>query len=281
MKKILSLLMAFALVISLTACGGSSTPSENKEQKAEQQGAGLTVDAIKQKGKLVVATNAEFAPYEFHIVKDGKDEIVGFDMDIAKALADSLGVELEIRDMDFDLIISEVQSGKADIAIAGITPTEEREKQVDFSNLYFITEQTVVVKKENLDKFKSEEDLKGKKIGSQLGSIQQEIASKIEGAEQAAYPSITSLIIDVQTNKIDALVLTKTVAEQYVKQHEDLAIAENIRFKEYEEGSAVALPKGSQELVDYVNEFIKKAKEDGTIDGLWNKNEELSQSQAM
>ena len=265
MKKLLSILTALTLAVSLAACSGGDK--------------GLTAEKIKEKGTLTVGCSADFPPYEFHDLTGGDDKIVGFDMDLIKAFADELGVKLEIQDMDFDMLVPSLAEGKLDLVISGLTPTEEREKVVDFSKEYFVTQQCVVTKKENIGKFTDEASLKNHKIGVQLGSLQEEIAKKIEGAQLTKYPVIMSLMMELETNKIDAIIIAKPVAEQYLKQYKNFEIVPGIEFKDYEEGSAIAMPKGSDELKKTIDDFIDKVTADGTLQQLLDKNIALSESQ--
>lgn len=148
--KLLSLVLVGMVMVSLSSCG--------KE---------VSVEGTNKKEKLVLGTSADYAPYEFHKEIDGKDTIVGFDIDIAKAIAEDLGVELEIKDMSFDGLLEALVTGKIDFIIAGMTPTPERAENVDFSNIYYTAVNNILINKENMDKISSLEDLKGKKIGVQ------------------------------------------------------------------------------------------------------------------
>ena len=123
---------------------------------------------IKEAGKLVVGMSADYAPYEYHALIDGKDQIVGFDVDIAQAIADDIGVELELKEMNFDSLCESVQLGKIDMTISGMTPKPDRTKAVDFSDIYYKAEQGFLIQASNKDKYKSLSDLEGKKVGAQF-----------------------------------------------------------------------------------------------------------------
>ncbi|MDZ4906989.1 transporter substrate-binding domain-containing protein, partial [Clostridium perfringens] len=140
-KKILAVTVVGVMSFGLISCGGKSSKSANK------------LADVKEKGKLVVGLSADYAPYEFHIMKDGKDEIVGFDVEIAKEIAKDMGVELEIKDMKFDSLVAAVPTGKIDMVISGMSPTEERKKAVDFSDIYYVAEHGMVVRAEDKDKY--------------------------------------------------------------------------------------------------------------------------------
>ena len=134
---LLAMVMAFALVGCGSGAKNGENAANNSEKKEAAQVSQEDMDAaakeIKEKGKLVMATSADYPPYEWHLMKDGKDEIVGFDVEIAKAIAQEIGVELEIKDLDFDGIIPSITSGQADIGIAGMSATPEREEAANFS----------------------------------------------------------------------------------------------------------------------------------------------------
>lgn len=166
--------MIGGLTLSLAGCGAKT---------AKENGSNDKVAKIKESGKLVVGLSADYAPYEFHIMKDGKDQIVGLDIDIAKEVAKNLGVDLEIKEMEFGAIIQSVKNGMIDMGISGITPDEKRKEAVDFSDIYYEAEQGILINKDNKESIKGIGDLKGKKVGAQMGSIQAEIAKGIEEKE--------------------------------------------------------------------------------------------------
>ena len=158
MKKAIALLLALVTLLSLTACAG-------KEDTASS-----ALDQIKQKGELVVGTSADYPPYEFHTEVDGKDTIVGFDMEIAQAIADKLGVSMKIVDMSFDNLLMSLANDEFDLVIAGLSADEERRKTTDFSDPYLEAKNLILVRAEDADKYASLDDLKGAKGGAQTGS---------------------------------------------------------------------------------------------------------------
>lgn len=182
-KRVIALTMAALMAASLTACGGSAkettaaaaadtTAAAKEESTAAESTAAESKEAAG--GKLVMATNAEFPPYEFH---DG-DKIVGIDAEIAQAIADELGMELEIEDIAFDSIIPEIVSGKADMALAGMTVTEDRKASVDFSDTYATASQMIIVKEDS--EIAGPDDLKGVTVGVQLGTTGDIYVSDLE-----------------------------------------------------------------------------------------------------
>lgn len=260
-KKILSMAVIGGLTLSLAGCGANAAKGENDSNGK--------ITKIKENGKLVVGLSADYAPYEFHIMKDGKDQIVGFDIDIAKEIANDMGVNLEIKEMDFGAIVQSVKSGAIDLGISGLTPDEKRKEAVDFSDIYYEAEQGILINKNNKDSIKSIEDLKGRKVGAQIGSIQAEIANGIEGADVKLLDNVNTLILELKTGKLDALIVELPVSKIATEVNEELAVTDNV-IKISEGGSAIAIQKGNKDLVDQVNATIKKLKDDGKMDQLVN-----------
>ena len=163
MKKFLSLLLALVMLLSFAACAkDDETPpvdDDGQVQGNDDQTTLSKIDAIKQAGHLVVGTSADYPPYEFHTAIDGVDTIVGFDMAIAQAFADKLGVELKVVDMAFESLLISLQEGKFDLVMAGLTPDEERSKSVDFTDVFFNNTQIVIIRAEDAEKYVTTEDM--------------------------------------------------------------------------------------------------------------------------
>ena len=265
MKKMMSLLMALAVAVSLAACGSAQTG--NKEEAKTENTASNKLEQIKAKGVLVLGTCADYPPYETHAIVDGKDEIVGFDIEIAKEIAKALGVELKIEDMDFDALLVSLNSDKVDMVIAGMSANEERAKAVDFSMIYYNPQQKIVIRKENLNDLTSLEAFNGKTIGVQKGTIQEEFADKnMSGANKIALGKIPALIMELKSGKSDGLVLEEPVAAAYVGKNDDLAIAALDVVIEEDNGSSVAVKKGEKELLAVIDQTIKTLVEEKKID---------------
>ncbi|NFP90235.1 ABC transporter substrate-binding protein [Clostridium sporogenes] len=259
-KKILgklgAIIISLTMVISLVACGKNTASNEGKSK----------VDKIKESGKLVIGTCADYPPYEFHKTINGKDEIVGFDITIAKEIAKDLGVKLEIKDMKFDGLLAALQSGNVDMVIAGMNPTEDRKKSVNFSKIYYQAIQSVVVRAEDKDKFKSIEEFKGKKIGVQKGTTQEEVAKKeMTNSEIKSLGKVTDLVLELQNKKVDGLVLENPVAVSYAKNGKNLAVS-NVKFENKDKGASVAVKKGNKELVDAIDKTLDKLIKEKSID---------------
>lgn len=261
MKKILkgaifSLILGIAILF--TACANSgATGAKESLSKIEQ---------IKKAGKVVIGTNAYYPPYEFHKEIDGKDQIVGFDIDIAKKIAEDLGVELEIKDMDFDGLLMALNADKVDFVIAAMTPTEERAKSVNFSKVYYKAVHGVIINAENKDKFKTLEDLAGKKIGAQKTTVQETIAkTEIENAQLKSLLKFPDLILEVKNNKIDGVVAEKTVAQAYLDRNEDLMLMD-LTLEDSSGGAAIAVKKENTDLLEAINKTLDSLMEKGEIE---------------
>jgi len=216
------------------------------------------------KKKLVMTTSPDYPPYEFFDTASGKKEIVGFDVDIAKYIAKELNAELEIKESDFNGLIPALQAKRADFVMAGMTPTPERKKNVDFSIVYFQAKDTILsLKSANLSK---PADLAGKKVGVQLGSIQEgnikDIAKKVNGIEIKSLNKIPEIIQEIKAKRIDAAIVEDTVAEGFKKNNPDLVFT--VIPKEGPSGSAIAFPKGSTNVEPF-NKVLKKMQANGEI----------------
>lgn len=210
-------------------------------------------------GKLTLGTSADYAPYEFHILNNGVDEIVGFDISLAQAIADELGVELEIHDIPFDSILMEVNAGSVDVGIAGFTPTPARLEAVDMSHLYELQSQSLLVRKADVSKYTDVSSFgAGTTVGAQTGSIQEELAlATTPDAAHTSLQTIPALVMDLMGEKVDGVVMETAVAEGYVKaQPDDLAILCEIPYDS--NGKGVVVQKGNEDLLNFVNAVVTK-----------------------
>jgi arginine/lysine/histidine transporter system substrate-binding protein len=210
----------------------------------------------KKDNELVMATNAEFPPYEYI---DGSD-YRGIDVEIAQAIADDLGKKLVIEDMAFDSIVSAVQSGKADIGLTGMTVNEERLKNVDFSDTYTTATQVIIVKKGS--DIKSKDDLEGKLIGVQLGTTGDIYADDVKDATVERYNKGFEAVQALSQGKVDAVIIDNEPAKVFVSQNEDIEILEE---EFVVEDYAIAIKKGNDDLLKQINESLNKLKESGDL----------------
>lgn len=239
-KKVLIVAITACLAVSMTACGSSKKGKESSS------------------GVLTMATNAEFPPYEYY----DNGEIVGIDVEIANAIAEKLGMTLAIDDIAFDSIISSIQSGKADIGLAGMTISEARLKNVDFSNTYTTASQMIIVK--NDSDIVSLDDLKGKTIGVQLGTTGDIYATDYEEFDSTIerYSKGFEAIQALSQGKIDAVVIDLEPAKVFVAANEGIQMLEEaLTVEEY----AIAVKKGNTELLDKINGALSELKDSGEL----------------
>ncbi len=258
-KKLLSLLLAAACVFSMAACGSGSDSAGDSGNAAQTSEADDTeeAEASGEGGTLIMATNAEFPPYEYH---EG-DEIVGIDAEIAAAIAEELGMELKIEDMAFESIITAVSGGKADMGLAGMTVDPDRQKNVNFSDTYATAAQVIIVKEES--EIAGPDGLTGKKIGVQLGTTGDIYAEDIEDAEVERYNKGMEAVQALQQDKIDAVVIDGEPAKVFVAENEGLKLLdEPLTEEEY----AIAIAKDNDELLEKVNTALASLKDSGKLD---------------
>ena len=215
--------------------------------------------------KLYVGTNAEFKPYEY---LEG-DKIVGFDIELMEAMAEEMGYIVKWNNMTFDGLLPALQMGKIDAVIAGMSPTPERVKAVDFGKPYlnFKTGHAVIVR-ENETEIVKNEDLNGKKVGAQLGTKQEDLAKGF-GAEIVRYDSFTGALLALKQNKVQAVVLDEQSAEKYLKTMSGVKVTDVIY--DTDPGESVAVKKGNTKLLDEFNNAFDKVVESGKYDELLKK----------
>jgi ABC-type amino acid transport substrate-binding protein len=251
-----TLFMFLVSFIVLSGCGKSTaTPGEGSGELGK----------IIEAGKIVVGTSADYPPYEFRLLNDEEGDIVGIDIDIANEIARELGVTLEVKDILFSKLFESLNAGEIDMIIAGIAPTEKRKEVADFSDVYYQAIQKMLIRADETETIKSIEDLRGKKVGVQKDSIQEESArSQIKGAEFILKEKITELVAALKQGDIDAVILEKPVADSYALRNSDLiSIAAGVDDQRM--GSAIAVRKGNDELLQKINDVLKKLKDDNKI----------------
>lgn len=247
LKTIAKIGLAVALSASLlVGCSPKSTTSQDSSSKT-----------------LILATSADYKPYEFHDTSGGQDKIVGFDIELAQLIAKELHFKLEVKDMDFNGLIPALQSKRADFVMAGMTPKPERLKSADFSDIYFEAKNTIIAKKQS--NLTTTESLTGKKVGVQLGSIQEGEAKEMKGVQVVSLNKIPEIIQEIKADRIQAAIIENTIAEGYTANNPDLGFTEIPN--DGPAGSAVAFPKGSPYVKDF-NKVLKKLKDSGKINEL-------------
>ena len=257
-----------AAALALTACGGSSssTASSTASSAASSEAASSSAAAeltTVEAGKLTMATNATFPPYEM-TTDTGAFE--GIDVDTAQAIAEKLGLELQIDDMEFDAALLSVQQGKADIVMAGVTVTDERKAVMDFSDSYATGIQSIIIP-EGSD-IATPDDLAGKKIGTQRGTTGYIYCSDDFGDENVvAYDSGLTAVQALNNGQVDAVVIDNAPAQEYVAANPGLVILDTSYA---EEDYAIGMAKGSS-LEDAVNAVLEELKADGTLQSIVDK----------
>ncbi len=232
-KKIFSICLVFILTLILSGCG-------------------------KNKNEIIMVTEAGFAPYEYY--ENG--EIVGVDVAIAKEIAKELGKKLVVKNVDFDSIVSELKSGKADFAAAGMSITEERKKQVDFTIEYVTSNQVVVVKKDS--SLNDITQLDGKRIAVQLGTVGDSyVTENYKNSEINRQKKFLVAAEAVKNNKADCIVMDQIPAQQLVSQNPELKILDGILFKD---SYGMAVKKGNTELLDTMNTVLQRLIDEGKIE---------------
>ena len=228
-----------------------------------------TLDAIRERGQLILGTESTYPPFEFIVIENGASVGVGFDVSLAQAIADKLGVELVTSEMAFDSLIPAVQAGTVDIA-ASITPTEERKQAVDFSDNYYDTTNVFVVRKGEEGNFTSKESFDGKTIGAQMGTAQNTlVVEDMTNAQSLLLPKTTTLIQELNTGNIDAICLEKPVADIYVAAYpDDLAVC-SYEVPVEEGGVAIPVAKGQEDLLNFINEVIAEMKANGEMERIY------------
>lgn len=276
MKKALSLMTAAALVLSLAACGSTASSAASSEaassdaassEAASSEAASETETAelsTVEPGKLIMSTNATFPPYE---MTTDSGEFEGIDIETAQAIADKLGLELQIDDMDFDAALLAVQQGKSDMVMAGVTVTDERQNVMDFTDSYATGIQSIIVKEDS--DIASVDDLAGKKIGTQRGTTGYLYCSDDFGDENVvAYDDGLTAVQMLNNGQVDCVVIDNAPAKEFVAANPGLKLLDTAYV---EEDYAIGVGKGNTGLKDAINTALEELKADGTLQAIVDK----------
>jgi arginine/lysine/histidine transporter system substrate-binding protein len=275
MKKIFALLLVAAMSVSLAACSqsgaaSSSAPAAGSSSGAASSEAASSAASIStiQPGTLTMSTNAEFEPFEY---KDS-DKIIGIDVDIANKIAAKAGDQLKVNDVDFDSLIMELQTNKCDFVAAGMSVTDDRKKNVDFSDPYFDATQSIIVPKGS--SIKSRTDLNGKNVGVQQGTTGDSFCTNEDGTSDVKVGSVkrynkgADAITDLLSGRLDAVVIDDFPATKFVSKNSDklVKLSDALTVEHY----AIAVKKGNTALLDTINGVLKEMKSDGELDKIVN-----------
>lgn len=281
MKKALSLMTAAALVLSLAACGSTASSAASSEaassetassdaassEAASSEATSETETAelsTVEPGKLIMSTNAAFPPYE---MTTDSGEFEGIDIETAQAIADKLGLELQIDDMDFDAALLAVQQGKSDMVMAGVTVTDERQNVMDFTDSYATGIQSIIVKEDS--DIASVDDLAGKKIGTQRGTTGYLYCSDDFGDENVvAYDDGLTAVQMLNNGQVDCVVIDNAPAKEFIAANPGLKLLDTAYV---EESYAIGIGKGNTELKDAINTALEELKADGTLQAIVDK----------
>ena len=258
MKKMIAILMVAMMLLSMLA---GCSPADDGPGKNP-----YNLKTVKE-GYLTVATSPDYAPFEFYSLDNkGKPTLVGFDMDLAKYVADYLGLTLELVPMDFDGTITELGNKKCDLSMAGYSPDPDRLIYMDFTDVYYTSEQVLVTTADKKDIITSTEIANNPdyKIGVQIGSIQAELAKEFTpNADIVELSKVTDIVMELSTGKLDAAFIETPVVQAYSNTYKNLEIA--CIIPQDDNGSVIGVYKGNEDLLKYVNEAINKCISDGTF----------------
>ena len=288
--KLLALVCAMLMLGSVLA-GCSSTPAPSAsaeatatpeesvaaeataapEESAAAEGtasATPTLDAIRERGQLILGTESTYPPFEFIVIENGQSVGAGFDVMLAQKIAEKLGVTLVTSEMAFDSLIPAIQAGTIDIA-ASMTPTDERKQAVDFSENYYETSNVFLVRKGEEGNFTSAESFDGKTIGAQVGTAQNDlVVNDMTNAQSLLLPKVTTLVQELKTGNIDAICMEKPAGDIYAAAYPDLVIADYV-VADAAGGVAFPAAKGQDDLIAFINETIKELKASGELEKLY------------
>lgn len=224
------------------------------------------LEKIQKSGKLVIGLSADYPPYEFHATVNGKDQVVGADISMGEKIAEDLGVKLVVEELGFDALLGALNTGKIDLIISGMSPTPERQKEVNFSDSYITINQRVVVRKADKDKYTDAKAFEGLKVAAQKQSTQEELAqTELTGSEVVSLPKVTDIVLNLQNKKVDGAVIEGPVAEAYVAQNPALALTD-IDFENGQADMAIAMSKEAPALQTKVNETVKDIQDNNLME---------------
>ena len=276
MKKLSAMLMAGAMMMSLAACGSSASSASSEAVSSEAASSEVASSAASSEaasaaelttvtpGKLTMSTNAAFPPYES---TDDNGNFVGIDIDVATAIAEKLGLELQVDDMDFDAALLAAQNGKSDLVMAGVTVTEDRQLVMDFSDSYATGIQSIIVKEDS--DVATPDDLADKMIGTQRGTTGYIYCSDDFGDDHVTpYDDGLTAVQALVNGQVDAVVIDNAPAKEFVAANPGLKILDTAYA---EEDYAIGVAKGNTAMLDAINGALEELKNDGTLQAIIDK----------
>lgn len=284
-KRILAMVMTIAMgTMMFAGCGTEKTtdstdaaakaePVEKAESEAAASDeteaaageAGPLLTKIKESGKLIVGTASGYPPYEFVDITSADQAVIGVDMELAQAIADELGVELEIQDMTFSALLASIPAGTVDMAIAGVSPTDERRQTMDFSDSYLFADQVVIINKADADKYKTFDDLKGATLAAEKSTTQESVVQELlPDNTLVSLDHVPECILELKNGKVDGVVVESIVGEQYILADDTLQFADATFDRQKE--AAIVVNKGNEDLLEILNKVIKENQDAGNFD---------------
>ena len=263
MKKFIALMLACVMCLCFAACGSAEKePETSAPEDSTPASSDTSLEDVKKSGKLTIATSPDFPPFES---LEG-DKVVGIEIDLLEMIAEKLGVELEINQMDFDSVLPGIQSGKFNVGVSGITVTEDRKKNADFTVPYFAAAQAIVVLKDS--PIKSKADLEGKKVSVQTGTTAEEYCMK-NGYDVSAFQANNDALSALTSGKVDAWVIDNETGIQMSEttNGKTVVLDEPLTTEPY----SFAFKKGSTSLVNEINSYVEGWLKDGTIEKIFEK----------
>lgn len=257
MKKMIKGLVFIGICLSVL---GGCAQSSNETSR---------FDKIKETKKITMATSPDYAPYEFiDPTKSGSEQYVGADIELGKYIAQKLGVELELKIMDFSAVLAAISEGKADMAISGLGYKPERAEAMEFSEAYNTSEDGdgdgFLIRAEDVEKYRTLEDFNEVSIATQSASLQEGyVKDQLPNAQINTIASLSDGVLRVQSGKSDALAISYSTGEQYVNANKDLVMSSVLFEGNDSEGTMIGIVKGETELVEAINEIIQEVKEQG------------------
>ncbi len=277
-KKVLSLLLLATMALNvLVGCGETSNESQAEKEEtviAEEDtakaseveaSAGELLTAIKERGKLIVGTASGYPPYEFVDITSADQQVIGIDMELAKAIAEELGVELVIEDMSFSSLLASLPAKKIDLAIAGIAPTDERKESMDFSNSYLFAEQSFLILKSNESVYGTLDSFKGQPLAAQKSTTQERVCQDLfPDSQLVSLDKVPDCIMELKSGKVAGVCIESIVGQQYVISDDELTFSSaDLGIKKE---TAIALEKGNEDLLEIINKVIKDNMDNGNFD---------------
>lgn len=251
----------------LAGCGSKSDSSSSgsTDTASDTSSDGDLLSSIKSSGKLVVGTASGYPPYEFVDVTSSSQDVIGIDIELAQAIADELGVKLEVQDMNFSSLLSSLPAHKIDLAIAGINPTDERKKTLDFSDTYLTAENKIIINKSDADKYKTLDDFKGQTLAVEKSTTQETVCQEVlPECPLTSLEKVPDCILELKNGKAVGVVVENIVGEQYLLSDDTLQFSDADLNRDKE--SAVALEKGNEDLLEIINKVIKENQDNGNFD---------------